>query len=105
MKENGSTLAKVRSRRYPAQTNTDADDADNIALLANTAAQAESQLHNLERVAGGIGLHVKADKTEFMCVNQRGDISILNGRYLKLVEKFTFLGSSVPSTENDIKTR
>ena len=39
-----------------------------------------------------------------MCFNQRGDISTLNGRSLKLVEKFTYLGSSVASSENDINT-
>ena len=36
MKDNGFKLAKERSRRYPAQTITDADYADNIAFLANT---------------------------------------------------------------------
>ena len=36
-----------------------------------------------------------------MCFNQ-GDISILNGDSLKLVDKFTYLGSSVSSTENHI---
>ena len=64
MKENGFKLAKERSRRYPAQTITDTDYADDIALLTNTHAQAESHLHCLEQVAGGIGLHVNADKTE-----------------------------------------
>ena len=39
MKENGFTLDKVRSRRYPAQTIADADYADDIALLANTPYQ------------------------------------------------------------------
>ena len=37
-----------------------------------------------------------------MCFNQRGDISTLKGGPLKLVDKFTNLGSSVSSTENDI---
>ena len=37
-----------------------------------------------------------------MCFNQRGDISTLNGSSLKLVDKFTYLGSSVSSTETDI---
>ena len=39
-----------------------------------------------------------------MCINQRGDISTLKGGLLKQVDKFTFLGSSVSSTENDINT-
>ena len=43
--------------------------------------------------------------TEYMCFNQIGDISTLNGSSLKLVDKFTFLGSSVSSIETDINTR
>ena len=42
MKVNGFKLSKERSRRYPAQTITDADYADDIALLANTPAYAET---------------------------------------------------------------
>ena len=34
-----------------------------------------------------------------------GDISILNGSSLKLVDKFTWLESSVSSTETDVNTR
>ena len=85
MKENGFKLTKERSRRYPIQTITDADYADDIALLANAPAQAETLLHSLERAAAGIGLHVNAHKTEYMSFNQTGDISILNGSFLKLV--------------------
>ena len=40
-----------------------------------------------------------------MCYNQTGDISTLDGTPLKLVDKFTYLGSSVSSTEKDINTR
>ena len=87
MKENGFRLTKERNRRYPAQTITDADYDDDIALLANTPVQAKTLLHSLELVAGDIGLHVNTDKTEFMCFNQRGNISILKGGTLKLVDK------------------
>ena len=104
MKDNGFKLIKERSRRYPTHTITNADYADDIALLANTPAQAETLLHNLEQAAAGIGLHVNADKTEYMCFNQRGDTSTLNGSSLKLVDLFTYQGSSVPSTETDINT-
>ena len=96
---------KKRSRRYPAKTITDTDYADDIAILANTPNQAETLLHSLERAAAGIGLHVNAHKTECMCYNQTGDISTLDGTPLKLVDKFTYLGSSVSSTEKDIDTR
>ena len=61
MKENGFKLAKERSRRYPAQTITDTDYGDDVALLRNTPAQAESLLHSLERAVGDIGHHVNAD--------------------------------------------
>ena len=40
-----------------------------------------------------------------MCYNQTGDISTQDGTPLKLVDKFTYLGSSVASTEKDIDTR
>ena len=46
-----------------------------------------------------------AHKTEFMCFNQKGDISTQDGTSLKLVDKFTYLGSSVSSTKKDIDTR
>ena len=78
------------------------DYADDIALLANSPAQAKSLLHSLERAAGGIGLHVNADKTEYMCFNQIGNISTLKGGPLKLVDKFIDLESSVSLTRNDI---
>ena len=102
IRENGFELTKKRSRRYPAKTITDADD---IAILTNIPNQAETLLHSLERAAAGIGLHVNAHKTEYMCYNQTGDISTLDGTSLELVDKFTYLGSSVSSTEKDINTR
>ena len=104
IRENGFELTKKRSRRYPAKTITDADYADDIAILANTPNQAKTLLHSLEQAATGIGLHVNAYKTEYMCFNQTGDISTLEGTSLKLVDKFTYLASSVSSTKKDIDT-
>ena len=89
MKENGFKLSKKRSRSYPAKTITDVDYADDIALLANAPAQAETLLHRLERAAAGIGLHVNAYRMEYTCFNQTGDISTQKGSSLKLVDKFT----------------
>ena len=76
-----------------------------IAILANTPDQAETLLHSLERAAASIGLHVNAHKTEYICYNQTGDISTLEGTPLKLVDKFTYLGSSVESTEKKKKKK
>ena len=36
-----------------------------------------------------------------MCLNQEGDIITLIGGYWKLVDRFTYFGSSVASTESD----
>ena len=105
IRENGFGLTKKRSRMYPAETITETDYADDIAILANTPDQAETLLHSLERVAAGIGLYVNAHKTEYMCYNQTGDISTLDGTPLKLVDKLTYLGSSVSTTEKDIDTK
>ena len=41
----------------------------------------------------------------WIVLNQTGDISTLDGTSLKLVDKLTYLGSSVSSTEKDIDTR
>ena len=73
--------------------------------MANTPNQTETLLRSLERAAAGISLHVNAHKTEYMCYNHTGDIFTLDGTSLKLVDKFTYLGSSVSSTEKYIDTR
>ena len=59
IKENGFKLTKERSRRYPAKTITDADYANDIALLANASAQAEIRLHSLELAAASMSMHTK----------------------------------------------
>ena len=104
IKENGFKLAKERSRRYLTQTIIDANYTDDISLRANSPVQAKSLLHSLECATSGIGLHVNTDKTEYICFNQRGKISTLKAGARKLVDKFTYLRSSVSSTENDIST-
>ena len=92
MNDNGFKLAKERNRKYPTQT------------ITITPVQAETLLHSLERAAGGISLNVNADKTEYMRFNQRGDISTLNDSFLKLVDKFTYPGSSISSPTFTTKT-
>ena len=105
IKENSFALTKKRSRRYPAKIITDIDYADDLAIRANTPNQAETLLHTSEPTAAGIGLSVNAHKTEYMWFNPTGDISTQDRTSLKLVDKFTYLGSSVSSTEEDIDTR
>ena len=45
---------------------------------------------------------MNANKTEYMCFKLEGPPSTLSGEYLKLVDKFAYLGSSVSSTESDV---
>ena len=71
----------------------------------NTPNQAKTLLHSLQQATAVIGLYVNAHKTEYMCYNQTGDISTLDGTSLKLVDNFTYLGSSISSTEKDIDTQ
>ena len=47
-------------------------------------------------------MHTKLNEC---CINQTGDIFTLDGTSLKLVDKFTYLGSSVSSIEKDIDTQ
>ena len=50
------TLEKKKRKKQtkpPAETMTDADYLDDLVLLANAPAQAESLLHSLEHAAGG----------------------------------------------------
>ena len=84
---------------------TDAVFVDDIALLANSPAQAESLLHSLQQAAGGIALQVNADKAEYTCFNQRSHISTLKWGLLKLMEKFTYIGNCISSNDNDINKR
>ena len=103
IKENGLRADKEKKQKVPHKNNY--QHRLNQAILAKTSVQAKTLLHSLERAAAGIGLHVNAHKTEYMCFNQTGDISSLDGSSLKLVDKFTYLGSSVSSTEKDIDMR
>ena len=66
-----------------------ADYTDDLMLLPNAPAQAEF----LEQAVGGIGLHVNANKTEYICFKPKGAISTFSGKALKLIDPFTYLSS------------
>ena len=42
---------------------------------------------------------------EFTCFNQNGVLFSLNGKTLKLVDQFKYIGSNISSTESDINIR
>ena len=81
---------------------TNTNYANDLALLTYTSTQGESQLYSLETAAGGIGLYLNANKTEYMHFNQKRAISTLSGNPLKSVHQFTYLSSNISSTERDI---
>ena len=93
---NGCLKREKESLRIAVQNN---------AIRANTPNQAETLLHSSEQAAAVNRLHINEHKTKYMCFKQTGDISTLDGSPLKLVDKFTYLGSSVSSNEKDIDTR
>ena len=62
---------------------TDVHYTDKLALFKNTPSQAKFQLHRQEQAAGGIGLYVNANKTEFMCFKSDGAIATLSEKPLK----------------------
>ena len=68
---------KAKSRKYPVETVNDADYTDDLTLLVNTPAQAESQLNSPRQASSGIGLY--SDKTDYMCFNQDDAIFSING--------------------------
>ncbi len=94
IRENGFELTKKRNRRYPAKTITDADYSDDIAFRAKPYC-----------IVWNEPPQALASMSMYTKLNQTGDISTLDGTPLKLVDKFTYLGSSVSSTEKDIDTR
>ena len=48
---------------------TDADNEDDLALLANTLFQAESLLHSREQTAGNIDLYMNTNKARLGVLN------------------------------------
>jgi len=104
--QTGFTLHPRRSTRHPEITITDADFADDIALLSDTCEKAQLLLQRVESAAEIIGLHINEKKTEYVVYNQKeSDIVSQNGNYLKRVEDFKYLGSWINTSEKDISTR
>ena len=104
--ELGFTLHPRRSRRHPATILTDADFADDLALLADNSKDAEALLVLLEVAAEAVGLQVNYSKTNYMVfqeVNPR--IKGKNGEELEAVNDFKYLGSWLASSSNDMGIR
>ena len=103
--EYGLTLELARCGRIHTKKITDADYADDLALLSDNSYNTQKLLHILEKPAAFIGLHINATKTEYMSYNQNGTIETLNKTLLKKVDDFVYLGSNIASTDKDVLIR
>ena len=102
----GFTIKPRQSRRVGPLNITDLDFADDIALLSDTAEQAQKILNRDETAALHVGLHMNAKKTKFMAFNQQTvtKIQTQEPSLLEEVQDFKYLGAWVRSTEQDVKT-
>ena len=100
-------LAKQKGKCYPAMKITDADYADDLAVLADVLKDATCLPHSIEWTGKEIGFYLNADKTEFIWFNQDASEGMrsLNGEKIKQVEDFKDLGSYIASTERDVNIR
>ena len=107
MKENGFLYQPRKSSRYPALHITDADFADDIALLADNLPNAQALLSALESAANCTGLYLNETKTECLPINIRNRIEMktLANNILKHVDDYKYLGSHIINSEKDFITR
>ena len=107
----GFQLHPRRSSRNPAIHLTDADFADDIALIANSIENAQILLNSLEAAANCVGLYLNDTKTEYMSYIKSLDsiddmvIKTVSGHILERVEDYKYLGSFTSSSEKDFNTR
>ena len=100
--------------RDPARRINDLDFADDIVLLENTIKLANEQLERLRIEAARVGLvTINDDKSEVMTCNcdhspiepgLKGEV-YLNGKELKRVQDFRYMGSMMKSSTNDFECR
>ena len=104
----GFQLTKRWSRRHPPVTITDLDFADDIALISEEIAEAQEMLNRVETETLRIGLHLNEKKTEIM-INEHDPellaITSKNGKKLKVVENFKYLGGRMKNSEVDFEIR
>ena len=104
----GYQLKERVSSRHPAKYLTDTDFADDIALISQSLADAESLLQSLEKASNSVGLYLNEKKTEYVnkCANNSEyGIKTLNGTLLKQVLDYIYLGSYISSSFKDFNTR
>ena len=103
----GFTLIERRSKRYPAIQITDVDNADDIAIVTDKTNEGIILLHKIEKAANEIGLSINTENTKFILINQEINevIKSLNGKYIKEVSEFKYIGSYIQLTKKYIIIR
>ena len=100
--DKGLEIQPRRSSRHPARHLTDTDFADDLVLISGTLANAQSLLTSLEKAANCVGLYLNESKTEylnhFQVVDPDISMKTLNGRELKCVQDYKYLGSFISSS-------
>ena len=105
--DSGFTVTPARSRRVKAKKISDAEFADDIALVTNTEKEAEELLREVEEVSMSVGLHINESKTKYLVENVMEPQGIVStdGKPIKLVEDFLYLGAKIRNTEEDVVDR
>ena len=83
---------------------TYANYVNDVAFLGNTPIQAAFLQHRINPVAGSVGFFVSANYIAFKRFQQKA-FSTLNGKSLRLLDLFTYLGSNISSIESGINIR
>ncbi|KAJ4450452.1 hypothetical protein ANN_01877 [Periplaneta americana] len=80
--------------------------ADDIILVAKSAADLKQMLEELDRISKEAGLSMNPEKTKLM-INTSEDRIHLNGQPLEYVEDYTYLGQNLSSSNSkkEIKRR
>ena len=103
----GITLTPQQGSRQPAVSIKDLSYADDVTLLSHCLKSAEKLLHNLENAAKQVGLKINPNKTEVMTINHPNQSQILSkgNTEIKNTSTFKYLGSYLPDTLTDFKSR
>lgn len=89
-------LRKRRSRRQPTISISDADYADDLAILSG----ATNLLHHLEKAAANSNLYFNAKKTKLIQCNCNGNTETTPKLPLESDDSYTYLKSNIESTKN-----
>jgi Reverse transcriptase (RNA-dependent DNA polymerase) len=104
----GYLIKERDGSRKPAITLSDLEFADDIALVAETAEEAQKMLNSVDREARLAGLRINILKTKWMVFGDLAASSFnlfVSGQKIEKVNDFKYLGSYISSTSSDVAAR